>query len=151
MKGDYEKSLFFLKKADNYYLPDSLSGRLFNTRGLVYLQKSEFDKALKDIKKAVKYSPDDPYYWENLGVTYGIKGNHKMAKSSFEKGLRLGSESVNLKKNLANAYILTNECQKAFKLIQRIKGIKPQGKPWTQNEKVYNPAASGRGIKNHNK
>jgi hypothetical protein len=32
-----------------------------------------------------------------------------------------------------------------------IKGIKPQGKPWTQNEKVYNPAASGRGIKNHNK
>jgi hypothetical protein len=32
----------------------------------------------------------------------------------------------------------------------QIKGIKPQGKPWTQNEKVYNPAASGRGIKNHN-
>jgi hypothetical protein len=35
-------------------------------------------------------------------------------------------------------------------ILTTIKGIKPQGKPWTPIKR-NDPAASGRGIKNHNK
>jgi len=36
------------------------------------------------------------------------------------------------------------------KIFLEIKGIKPQGKPWT-SIKRNDPAASGRGIRKHNK
>ena len=55
---------------------------------------------------------------------------------------------------------LLNKCQpyceiykihkEEVKKCLKIKGIKPQGKPWTRFKR-NDPAASGRGIENHNK
>ena len=87
---------------------------------LIDLKLLDLDNALKDFKKAILFSPEDVLYWENLGVAYGMMGDHGMAVDSLERGIKKGVETTSIRSNLAFAYIQNNECQKAVSLLERM-------------------------------
>ncbi|MFC1862352.1 tetratricopeptide repeat protein [Thermodesulfobacteriota bacterium] len=120
-KGEIESSLSFLNKAELYCVADNEFGALYHNRGLAYLELDDLDRAGRNFRKAVIFSPEESVYWENLGVVYGKMGYHTKAIDSFKKGIRIGTSSKSIRKNLAYAYISINNCEKALSIIERLK------------------------------
>ncbi len=56
--------------------------------GLVYAQQNQFDSAISYIEKAIKESPLNPAFQNNLGETYKRKGDAKNALKYFEKAIQ---------------------------------------------------------------
>jgi hypothetical protein len=120
-KGDVEGALLYQGKAEKYFMNRSVLGQFYHNKGLIDLKSSDLDSAVKNFRKAILFSPEGGLYWENLGIAYGMIGDHKMAVDSLEKGLKKGVDSTTIKRNLAFAYIQNDECQKALSLLERIK------------------------------
>ena len=116
-----EGALLYQGKAEKYFMNRSVLGQFYHNKGLIDLKSSDLDSAVKNFRKAILFSPEGGLYWENLGIAYGMMGDHKMAVDSLEKGLKKGVDSTTIKRNLAFAYIQNDECQKALSLLERIK------------------------------
>ncbi len=119
-KGNLKKALEYLDKAWNICYSRDQMGFIFHSKGVINLKLNNLEESEKYIRNAINLSPNEPLYWENLGVVQGMMEKHEDALYSFKKAIRLGINSTSLFKNMANAYILNNECQKAIKLIKRI-------------------------------
>jgi Flp pilus assembly protein TadD len=118
-KGDVKNSLLNLYKAKQYLLTRSQLGLILNIRGLAYSKSNDLYNALKKYKEAILYMPEHPGVREDMGLVYGEMGYHAKAIESFKKAIRLQSKSETIYYNLALAYILNNECQKAVTLLDR--------------------------------
>lgn len=122
-KGEYQKSLEYLEKAGAFPMGNEKMGIILHYKGVNYLNLNNLEEAESNMLKAIRLSPENPVYWEDLGVVQGKKGNHMDAINSFKKAIKLGTNSFSIYKNMANGYIRINECQKALDLIHRkIKG-----------------------------
>lgn len=119
-KGNLEKALEYLGKAMDICSSHDMLGSILHKKGVIYIELNNLQEAEKNIRKAINLSPEEPVYWENLGVVQGKTGNHEEALYSFKKALRLGTDSKSIFKNIANAYISINECHEAIRLINRI-------------------------------
>ena len=70
--------------------PDCLQGRqpqivnAYNSRGLGYLEKEEYDLAIADFGKAIQLDPEDPQALENRGRSLEAKGELSLAAHDFE-------------------------------------------------------------------
>lgn len=118
-KGDMKNSLSNLYKARQYQLTKSQFGLLLNIRGMIYYKSNDPDNALRKYREAVLYIPEQAEVRENMGLAYGEIGEHAKAADSFKKAIRLHSRSDAVYNNLALAYILNNECQKAVTILDR--------------------------------
>jgi len=49
----------------------SENGEFYKSRGVVYLEKHQHDKAILDFNKALKMNPEDAYAHCNRGRAYG--------------------------------------------------------------------------------
>jgi protein O-mannosyl-transferase len=126
-KGEAKKSLPYLEKAETYHLlTTSQLCLILNTRGSAYLKLNKLNSALKEFKKAIVFNNKDALSWENAGIAYGEMGDHVSAVDSFKKATKYGLTSTSVLNNLALAYVLNNECQKAITLLDR-KGFRDQG------------------------
>jgi Tfp pilus assembly protein PilF len=119
-KGRPEKALEYLDKAWNVNFAHNRMARILHDKGVIYFKLNNLAEAERNILQAINLSPDEPVYWEDLGVVQGGMGRHKDAIESFKKALRFGIDSKSIFKNMAAGYISNNECQKALKLIKRI-------------------------------
>jgi len=61
----------------------------FQSLGLCYLQKEQYEKALTRFKKAVQLAPESPPLHANLAVTYILLDREKEARASAMKCLEL--------------------------------------------------------------
>lgn len=73
-------------------------------RGLLYLNASKYDEALKDFEKAYELEPDNPYAYNNAGNTRKLQGDYERAVELFKKALEFmePGESTVFYGNLAN-------------------------------------------------
>jgi len=118
-KGKLEEAFSILEKAEDNSTTKHELGTVFNYRAVIYLKMGDLAKALKEFNKAIQFIPEEAVVWENMAVTYGGMGEHEKAADYFKKALRLQSKSESIYNNLALSYILTNECQKAVRLLDR--------------------------------
>jgi tetratricopeptide (TPR) repeat protein len=120
-KGDVKNARLYQEKAEKYYMNKSVLGQFYHNQGLIALKLLDLDNAVKFFRKAIIFSSEEPLYWENLGVTYGMLGDHGMAVNALEKGITKGVKSTSIRSNLVFAYIQNNDCQKAISLLERMK------------------------------
>lgn len=64
-------------------------GSDFNNLGVMYNRNKNYPKAAEMFEKAVKYSPQSPQYWVNLGMTYKTLGRAKDSEQCFLKAQQL--------------------------------------------------------------
>ncbi|HOX14673.1 MAG TPA: tetratricopeptide repeat protein [Smithellaceae bacterium] len=79
-------------KPDNGYILDSL--------GWVYFKKSQYDSALKYLKRARELLPDDANIMEHLGDVYLKIGQDKEALDQYRNAVKIDSDNSTLKKKL---------------------------------------------------
>ena len=60
-----------------------------NNRGVAYLRKHEYDRALKDFDKAIDLNSKAYSAYHNRGMAYSGKGRHEKAAEEFSKVLEI--------------------------------------------------------------
>jgi len=69
---------------------DSTYAQAYYNIGYMYLEYSgKYDKAIKYFKKAVKFDPDAPNSWYNLGLSYERNNNKKQAVKMYKKAIEI--------------------------------------------------------------
>jgi O-antigen ligase/Flp pilus assembly protein TadD len=85
-------------------------------------------KAIDYLEKAIPLSPERPQIYFELGQAYLLKKDFEKGVASFERGVELSPKVIDSHVDLAIAYVVTGNRQKA---IEKIKEIK-------ENESLYN-------------
>jgi tetratricopeptide (TPR) repeat protein len=103
--GDNTRSVEnYVKAIDNYLIAIDVYSKailskpnnadMYNTRGVLYNNISEFDSAINDFTKAVELNPycADAYY--NRGIAYNRKGCYTRAVEDFRNAAKAGSKQA---------------------------------------------------------
>lgn len=67
----------------------SKNAEFYESRGLAYLEKRQYDKAILDFNKALKMNPADAYAYHNRGRAYGEQGQYDLAISDYTEALEM--------------------------------------------------------------
>lgn len=88
---------------------------------IAYRNANQFDKAFEDIKKAIKYNPNNSDILNTYGTIYLIQEKFPAAMEYFEKAIQISPNDPNIKKNIVMVYYFTNKFRKALKLLKTFK------------------------------
>lgn len=81
--------------------------------------------AIEILRLAIKWDDSDPTAWNNLGSTLLIMGEAQSAASTFEEGLRRDPSSLELRYNLAKAFLAGNIPGRAILELRRVLHANP--------------------------
>ncbi|MDI6640735.1 MAG: tetratricopeptide repeat protein [Elusimicrobiota bacterium] len=69
--------------------------------GKFYFVNTKFDKAIEEFKKALKFNPNDPEIYYNLGLAYESKGELDEARKMYEKAVEINPNYSLAKEHLS--------------------------------------------------
>ena len=106
----------------------SKNADFYESRGLSYLEKCQYDKALLYFNKALKMNPADAYAYWNRGRVYGEQGQYNHAISDYAKALEINP-------TYGNAYFYRGLAYHASGIISlyQISNNNPQGDNFHKN------------------
>lgn len=90
------------------------NARALNNLGFAYLENNEYNKALAQLKQAVKYSKSKDTPLNNIGKTYLKLGHRDKAIQYYNMALRNNPSNVYVLNNIAEYYIITKDFEKAL-------------------------------------
>ena len=115
--------------------PDSMAP-LFGL-GVLWKERSEYDKAINYLEKALKGQPDSVLILANLGEAYQLKGQDAKAITIFERAIGKDKRDKSALFLLARSYQNLEEYPKAIRLYERLTAMKP-----VKDEVFYNLGVS---------
>lgn len=86
----------------------------YGNRGLAYQSMGRLDLALKDYDHAIEIDPDNKTAINNRGATLGQLGRYSEATAAFERAIEIDPTLVSAHKNLARAYQIRGDIDKAI-------------------------------------
>ena len=113
--------------------------------GLIYRQAGKLTEAAAELETAVRLSPRQPVYWNQLGVTYRLLGQFKKARDAYDKAIALDPNYAASTLNLGILYDLyLGDGQRALELYGRYLLLSPNGDAtvtkWVADLKNRKPA-----------
>lgn len=121
-KQDFTGGLVLL----NEYLekkPGNL--KLLNLRANVYSRLSQHERAVDDLKNAIKIAPSLFELHYNLGNEYSKLGNHHAAIRSFRKALEINPTNLSVLFNIGNSLMKNGQYGEAVTKYKNILEIEP--------------------------
>ncbi len=114
--------------------------------GVIYRQANKLPEAVAELELAVKTSPRQPVYFNQLGITYRLQGQFAKAREAYERAIDLNPEYATATLNLG---ILTDlylwDGKRALELYDRYLALTPGGDAtvtkWVADLKNRNKAA----------
>lgn len=94
-----ERLEYALELIDRALLLDPNNGYFLDSRGWVFYQMGEYEKALEDLERATDIV-EDAVILEHLGDVYMKLGEQEKAREAYEKALKFNSETKRLKAKL---------------------------------------------------
>jgi len=85
----------------------------------IYLGQKKLDQALDEAQKSIRKNPRSAGAYNIKGVILNQLGRYAEAAGSFQAGLVLAPDDLNLKINLGIAYINSNEPDKARPILEK--------------------------------
>ena len=113
--------------------------------GLIYRQTGKLPEAAAELETAVRLSPRQPVYWNQLGVTYRLLGQFRQARDAYDKAIALDPDYAASTLNLGILYDLyLGDGQRALELYSRYLLLSPSGDAtvtkWVADLKNRKPA-----------
>ena len=113
--------------------------------GLIHRQAGKLAEAAAELETAVRLSPRQPVYWNQLGVTYRLLGQFKKAREAYDKAIALDPNYAASTLNLGILYDLyLGDGQRALELYSRYLLLSPSGDAtvtkWVADLKNRKPA-----------
>jgi tetratricopeptide (TPR) repeat protein len=65
------------------------NAKFYNSRGIAYGEKGQYDQAISDFNRAIELNPNDNKAYNNRGIVYRLKGQYDQAVSDFNKAIDL--------------------------------------------------------------
>ena len=96
-----------------------------NLSGLLAHNLGKNDIAVDLINKAIQKNPEDPLYYNNLGVVFECRQNLSKAISFYQKAIDLKSDYAEAYYNMGNAFKGLNKFDKAVLFYRKSLEIKP--------------------------
>jgi len=118
--GRPDDALLYLNKAESLTMTHNERSQWFNNVGMAYFRLQKQDKAVKNFKKAIIFSPNEPQFWANLGGAYGLAGDYENSVFALRKGLDIIPGSIQLRKNLAVSYYRMGNYAKVVSVLEKI-------------------------------
>lgn len=118
--GRPDVAILYLNKAKPSTIAHDERAEWFSNTGMAYFHLDKLDKAIKNFKKAVIFSPNESEFWANLGGAYGSMGDYINSVSALKKGLEITPESIQLRKNLGVSYYRMGDYAKAISVLEKI-------------------------------
>jgi tetratricopeptide (TPR) repeat protein len=78
--------------------------KFYNSRGIAYAEKGQYDQAIYDFNRAVELNPNDSKAYNNRGRVYRLKGQYDQAISDFNKAIEMSPLDAEAYNNLAWLY-----------------------------------------------
>ncbi len=88
--------------------------------------KNDLDNAVKSISQAIELDPENPTYYEDLGVAYGFKQDFQNAIKAFEKTVQLDPKNAKGYANLGITYRQMQQEAKAQEYFAKAKQLDPK-------------------------
>ncbi|MFQ5847381.1 MAG: tetratricopeptide repeat protein [Candidatus Methylomirabilales bacterium] len=88
--------------------------------GVAYFDAGHFRRAVPEFAKAVELSPSDPVYHTALGMALMFTKNLDQAIKEFEAAIQADARFSEAKNNLASAYMLKGDLEKARALLVQV-------------------------------
>lgn len=84
------------------------------------MAQGNYTAALKELIKAEKITPDDPYLHNDLGLTYMAKNRPDLAENHFKKAINIKPDYVPAKNNLGSSYLKQEKWDLAIESFKAI-------------------------------
>ena len=107
---------------------------VYNNLGQAYLYAEEYSEAIANFKKVIEMAPDVVEGYVNLTTTYLRQNLPADARASCLHALQTFPKTALLHYNLACAYALEDEAQKAVDSLTQAVDLNPELKPLAQQE-----------------
>lgn len=90
--------------------------------GTGFLERGHYPQALNEMLKAEQLDPTNPSILNNLGLTYYVRGKHKLAEAKFRAAIKSDSKFSDAKNNLARALMDQGKYPEALKWLHEVEG-----------------------------
>ena len=122
-KGEYLKGIdsayFALLENSNHILAN-------NNRGLAYVGRQQYDKAIWSFDRVIQLDPKSAEGYSNRGFAYGAKGNFDQVIADQKKAIELDSKLAMAYQRRGAAYVAKNDAVNALKDLDQALAINPQ-------------------------
>ena len=114
----YKDALLYLDMAEK--LKPEKAETVRQNRGELYYrwgkyagqQQNNLPLAIEKINEAIRINPSTVYYYEDLGVAYGLMQDYENAIKTCEKGIKLDPKYKPFYQNLINSYTALGQTDK---------------------------------------
>jgi tetratricopeptide (TPR) repeat protein len=86
---ELERAIAYFTAAISLNPPPAKTADAFYYRGLAYLRKNDFDRAIADNTEAIRLSPNNFYAFNNRGLAYHGIGDYDRALADYNEAIRL--------------------------------------------------------------
>ena len=119
------RRLEYLDLDDNDISENSLLSLRWYKIGQKYLEKGEFNDAIKECKETLKVYPKNKYIWYHLGIAYIEEERYEEAEDAFKTFLEIDESNSFIWSNLSDVYHKKGEYDKAIEAIRQAIVIEP--------------------------
>jgi Flp pilus assembly protein TadD len=102
------------------------NARDFNLRGANYLQKRDYDKAIKDCDQSIRLDPKVVAAYNNRGSAYMQKGDFDRAIVDFEQAIQLDPKDARVHMNCGTSYMGKRNFDKAIAAYDQAVALDPK-------------------------
>jgi tetratricopeptide (TPR) repeat protein len=126
---------------------------MYNNRGYVKDNRSDFQGAINDYTKAIELNPNFALAYYNRGNTYGSKGDLAEAIKDYDKAIELNPNDANTYYNRGNTYRMKGDLAEAIKDYDKAIELNPNfAYAYNNRGSVYNDEGNHEmAIKYYNK
>jgi len=99
--------------------------QVYENLGLIYRERGEYDKAIKEYEKMIKGSPEYVNAYISLGGLYTKTGNYDKAIERYSKALELDPMREEINMEIGKLYYYTEKYQEAIQEFQEVIELNP--------------------------
>jgi len=97
----------------------------FNSRGIAYDSKKDYDRAIQDYTEAIRLNPSYAYAFNNRGGAYGDKKEYDRAIQDYDQAIRLNPSYALAFNNRGNAYYYKKDYDRAIQDYDQVIRLNP--------------------------
>lgn len=124
-RGYYNDALSEFEEVVLSGAPDNDKAVALTYSGIIYDDRSEYDRAVEYFKRALKYDENNVITYRNLSIAYRHKGDLDNALEAIEEGIDLDEENVNNQLLLGNILFELGKYEKAIDQFRNVLDMSP--------------------------
>lgn len=88
--------------------------------GKMHIARSEYDLAAAQFQAALRSNPEDPRFYNALGISHGMIGANESAMQAFADGLNVAPKHISLRNNMGLALVMGGNHEDGIRMLEEV-------------------------------